>query len=65
MVEWAKVVKERANYICEHCGIAGVPMHAHHLVSKGADISRATDLSNGRNLCYFCHHKVHTGEIKL
>jgi hypothetical protein len=31
---WSKVVKDKAGYICEHCGIRGVRMEAAHVCGR-------------------------------
>ncbi len=31
---WRNLVKSKANYVCEHCGIKGVRMEAAHVVGR-------------------------------
>src|SRR3954454_5184286 len=53
---WAELVRLRAGYTCQDCGIA--PEHrrldAHHLDSNKLN----NCLSNGRALCVSCHARV-------
>ena len=54
--EFARLVKERANYTCEKCGSKEC-LRAHHIkprIKGGQNI-----LSNGICLCSKCHSKSH------
>jgi len=58
-IQWAKDVKARDNYTCQHCGVTNTTLHSHHikLFSKYPDLRY--DLDNGLTLCKPCHFKVH------
>ena len=58
---WAKRVKERDDYICQHCHLDGLPeeMDAHHIVPKAKFPQYAYDLDNGQTLCRECHRIEH------
>jgi len=54
------------NYYCanKHCGQSIIVSgHLHHKKSKGSGGDDSKD--NCIVLCWKCHHKVHTGELKL
>lgn len=57
---WASAVLARDNSTCQHCGVKGVEMHAHHIkpISEAPELK--FELSNGLTLCYECHWKVHS-----
>ena len=61
MATWANRVKERDEYICQHCNYDGLPeeMDAHHIVPKSKFPQYAYDLDNGQTLCKECHMYVH------
>ena len=61
LVKWAKLVKERDNYICQHCYLDGLPeeVDAHHIVPKAKFPQYAYDISNGQTLCRECHRIEH------
>jgi hypothetical protein len=63
MTTWAKRVKERDEYVCQHCYYDGLPheMEAHHIVPKAKFPQYAYDLDNGQTLCKECHRSVHAG----
>ena len=58
---WANRVKERDEYVCQHCNYDGLPeeMDAHHIVPKSKFPRYAYDLDNGQTLCKECHMYVH------
>lgn len=63
--KWAKQVKERDKYVCQHCGTTK-KLEAHHKVPVGDDPKLAGEISNGITLCDKCHRKVHQNEgLKL
>jgi 5-methylcytosine-specific restriction endonuclease McrA len=67
---WTELVKLRARYCCEDCGVRGrgpihgdrsgtTILHAHHIDGLG-HLGRLHDrLNNGRALCRSCHRKEH------
>jgi hypothetical protein len=61
--KWSKAVKERDDYICQHCYLDGIPgtgeIEAHHIVSKSLFPQYAYDLDNGQSLCRECHFIEH------
>ena len=65
---WAEVVKNRADWKCEHCGIRGVRMEASHVVGRryrstrwGCYFSISSEESEydicGHCLCHNCHQQ--------
>lgn len=56
--EWRKLVFNRDNYTCQHCGDKKY-LHAHHIVEWAKDESKRFILDNGVTLCVECHSKVH------
>jgi len=61
MIAWARRVKERDDYICQHCHLDGLPeeMEAHHIVPRAKFPQYAYDLGNGQTLCRECHRIEH------
>ena len=61
MYTWSKRVKERDDYICQHCHLDVLPeeMDAHHIVPKSKFPQYAYDLDNGQTLCKDCHRIEH------
>lgn len=56
--EWARKVKERDKYICQHCGLAEKDnLQSHHIVPWEDDKSLRFEISNGMTLCRSCHTK--------
>lgn len=60
---WAQFIKNKAKYVCEHCGIRGIRMEAAHVVGRrhratrwGTIISGSFDLC-GHCLCHNCHQQ--------
>lgn len=58
-IQWAKLVKLHANYVCEWCGAPGVD--AHHMVGRRHAATRLLP-ENGVCLCKGCHIRFHTKE---
>lgn len=65
---WNKLVKERANYVCERCGKPLTPRTAvaHHKLPQWYMPELALSLDNGICLCKDCHKQIHgdRGTIK-
>jgi 5-methylcytosine-specific restriction endonuclease McrA len=61
MTTWSRRVKERDDYICQHCHLDGLPeeMDAHHIIPKSKFSQYAYDLNNGQTLCKDCHRIEH------
>ncbi|MEO1122835.1 MAG: FAD-dependent thymidylate synthase [Cyanobacteria bacterium J06639_16] len=60
----APQVHKRFNYICQHCGVRGGELHAHHLVPVFADISLAYEFDNLVSVCQDCHTKLHSQNLE-
>ena len=58
--QWAKEVKEQANYTCDICGQYDEKPHAHHLDSYGSCKDKRYDVTNGVCLCSKCHIEFHS-----
>ena len=56
---WSKKVKERDNYTCVYCHTSGVPVEAHHILSRAKHPELASLLNNGICLCVPCHKEEH------
>lgn len=56
---WARLVKERDNYICQICGAKNDVMYAHHIEPVSLNPIESTDIDNGITLCELCHKNVH------
>lgn len=57
---WARAVISRDKATCQHCGVQGVELHAHHIKSFKDHPELRWELSNGLTLCHSCHWKAHT-----
>lgn len=57
--QWRKAVFERDGYICQHCGVKGGVLNAHHIIRWCDDINKRFDVDNGITLCEGCHKKQH------
>lgn len=57
--KWVDAILSRDLETCQHCGIKGVEMHAHHIKSYKHHPELRYDFSNGITLCFSCHWKVH------
>lgn len=56
--EWARQVKERDNYTCQHCGMQIIEhLQAHHMIPWEDNIELRFEISNGMTLCRVCHTK--------
>jgi 5-methylcytosine-specific restriction endonuclease McrA len=62
--KFRKSVYERDDYTCQDCGKKGVELNAHHIIPVSVDISKSSDIDNGKTLCLQCHLNVHK-EMKL
>lgn len=58
--KWANQVIARDAATCQHCGAAGVELHAHHVKPFKTNPELRFEVSNGVTLCYACHWKVHS-----
>uniref|UniRef100_A0A6M3L179 Putative HNH endonuclease n=1 Tax=viral metagenome TaxID=1070528 RepID=A0A6M3L179_9ZZZZ len=56
--EWAELVKERDDYICQICG-STKKIVAHHIESLFENPLESADIDIGITLCRKCHLKVH------
>lgn len=54
--EWGVLVKAKAGWSCERCGVRDVLLHSHH---KDRD-QKNNSLDNGECLCHSCHSKEHS-----
>ena len=61
MRAWANRVKERDEYVCQHCNHDFYPHEcdAHHIMPKAKFPQYAYDLNNGITLCKECHIYEH------
>lgn len=71
---WSDIIKNRAGYACEHCGISGVRMEAAHVVGRRHRGTRwgcwvpwgAVYDFAGHCLCHSCHqHYDEHGPLEL
>lgn len=58
--QWSAQVIARDGAKCQHCGVQGVELHAHHLKSWKDYPEHRFDLANGITLCYACHWSLHS-----
>lgn len=56
--EWAKAVKIRDDFTCQHCGVRGGKLHSDHIKGFADYPDLRYELSNGRTLCIPCHEKT-------
>jgi len=56
---WRKLVFERDNYTCQHCGKQGVELNAHHIMKFSTHHDLRLEVSNGLTLCVPCHKKTY------
>lgn len=57
---WAQQVISRDKATCQHCGVNGVEMHAHHVKPYRDHPELRGDVANGITLCHRCHWTVHS-----
>lgn len=56
--EWARLVKEKDNYECKHCGLKEIgSLQSHHIIPWEDSIKLRFEISNGLTLCRVCHTK--------
>lgn len=60
--KWVNAVVSRDRETCQHCGITGVEMHAHHIKPYKTFPELRFDVSNGLTLCHKCHWNVHSAK---
>lgn len=58
--KWKIAVISRDLATCQHCGISGIELHAHHLKPYKDYPELRFDVSNGITLCFKCHWNIHT-----
>ncbi len=58
---WSKLVRERDDNSCIHCGNNDSRLHAHHVVAMRDCVNSSLefDVSNGITLCTKCHGIIH------
>jgi hypothetical protein len=56
---WARLVKERDNFICQACFKRGVRLHSHHIEAWNHAKELRYELDNGVTLCVACHSDFH------
>ena len=72
--EWARVVCERDNYVCQICKhdynypiyfLNGVNQYVcgHHCKTKGSHPELKLETDNGLTVCSICHEAIHKGKI--
>ena len=57
--QWRNSVFTRDNYTCQHCGVAGGDLNAHHIKPYAKFKELRTDVNNGITLCKTCHSLEH------
>jgi hypothetical protein len=60
---WARQVISRDHATCQKCGVQGVELHAHHVVSYKEAPELRYEVSNGLTVCHRCHWEIHSGRI--
>lgn len=60
-LKWSRAVRQRDNFKCQDCGLKGIRLHAHHLVSLKECINTKLeyDVDNGITVCVPCHGRRH------
>ena len=56
---WSAAVLRRDAYTCQHCGVRGKKLHAHHIKFAAQYPELRLELGNGLALCVACHSAVH------
>ncbi len=66
-IAWAKLIKGRADYVCERCkkwhGPKSQGLHAAHIFSRRFKTTRH-DEENGLALCFGCHMLFHSRPLE-
>jgi len=57
--QWRNSVFARDNYTCQHCGVVGGDLNAHHIKPYAKFKELRTDVNNGITLCQTCHRLEH------
>lgn len=57
--QWRKDVLARFNFTCQHCGIRGGKLSAHHIKEWSKFPALRYDVANGLCLHYCCHMELH------
>ena len=57
--KWRTLVFKRDDYTCQHCGIRGGELNAHHVKPFAKYKNLRYDVDNGLTLCVECHRNVH------
>jgi len=57
---WSRRVISRDGAKCRVCGIVGVELHAHHIISYKDNPDKRWDLENGLTVCFACHWQIHS-----
>jgi len=63
--KWRKMVYERDNYTCQHCGNVGGKLSPHHLKPVALYPKLMFVVDNGITLCRDCHKKTDTFGLKM
>lgn len=56
------IVKKRAGYKCEECGLEALVLNVHHAIYRGRGQERTSDLIC---LCTYCHDEEHGIKEKI
>lgn len=56
---WRETIFKRDDYTCQHCGVRGGRLNAHHLDGYNWCVERRFDITNGVTLCKDCHRDFH------
>lgn len=59
--KWVKDVLKKYNFTCANCGIYGIGLECHHILSFSKHKDKRFDVSNGICYCKECHRKIHKG----
>lgn len=60
--KWVNAVISRDKETCQHCGVTGVELHAHHIKSFKDYPALRFEIENGLTLCFRCHWNVHSAK---
>uniref|UniRef100_A0A6M3JYR4 Putative homing endonuclease n=1 Tax=viral metagenome TaxID=1070528 RepID=A0A6M3JYR4_9ZZZZ len=61
--KWRAAVLTRDNFTCQHCGLIGCILEAHHIKSWRDYPDLRFEVENGTTLCVKCHQKVHKNRM--